>query len=158
MDRTARDASELPELPEIEHLKRSLEPLLVGSMVVKVDLRRRDVLRQHGRRANRKACSKDLLAGTTISSLHRHGKNLALVSDAGPVLCVHLGMSGQLRFIPAGKRLAQATHVHCAWTLKSQQGDGRLIFRDPRRFGGLWSFPSIQLLREQRWSKLGPDA
>jgi len=148
----------LPELPEIEHLKRSLEPFLIGSTVVKVDLQRRDVLRQYGRQTNWRAYSKDLLAGTTISSLCRHGKNLALVSDAGPVLCVHLGMSGQMRFSPAGKRLSETTHVHCLWTLASKQGNGKLIFRDPRRFGGLWSFPSIQMLREHRWSSLGPDA
>lgn len=130
----------------------------MGSRVVNVRLRRRDILHQFGQWARWKAFSKDLLAGTTICSLHRHGKNLAVVSDSGPVFCVHLGMSGQLRFIPAGRRLPDATHVHCAWTLTSERGGGRLIFRDPRRFGGLWSFPSIQMLREHRWSKLGPDA
>jgi formamidopyrimidine-DNA glycosylase len=70
------------------------------------------------------------------------------------LICVHLGMSGQLWFCPAGTRPARPDHIHCEWRLPG----GRLVFRDPRRFGGLWTYTSVEELTEQRWSRLGPDA
>ncbi|MHC4947515.1 MAG: bifunctional DNA-formamidopyrimidine glycosylase/DNA-(apurinic or apyrimidinic site) lyase [Planctomycetota bacterium] len=141
----------MPELPEIEHLRRQLEPILVGARVVGVRLDRRDVVRGRVRRGR-------LLDGRTIAGLRRHGKQLALVGDDDDgVVCIHLGMSGQLRFdrdaAPADER-----HVHCRWQLRTPAGPGELRFRDPRRFGGLWLFPDLETLADVRWSKLGPDA
>ncbi len=175
----------MPELPEIEHLKRSLEPVLIGARVVKVDLQRQDVVRcaipkttvrsslsASARPLPRSRMADQLLAGSVICRLLRHGKNLAIVADTGQALCVHLGMSGQLRFIPAGKQLPDTKHVHCIWHLeyaqrlnsRSKSSDdaprttAQLIFRDPRRFGGLWPFPDIDALMHTRWRHLGPDA
>jgi formamidopyrimidine-DNA glycosylase len=149
----------VPELPEIEHLKRSLEPMLIGAAVRSVTLRRRDVVRLSNTTSRRRRfCSADLLSGTAITGLQRHGKNLALIAENGRALCVHLGMSGQLRFAAHGQRLPQSDHVHCIWSVRSRAGDGRLIFRDPRRFGGLWPFPSFERLKHLHWSCLGPDA
>jgi formamidopyrimidine-DNA glycosylase len=74
------------------------------------------------------------------------------------VLCIHLGMSGQLRFVPHGQTLDQADHVHAVWNVQCKKSSGTLIFRDPRRFGGIWAFDSIDALREHRWNALGPDA
>lgn len=146
----------MPELPEVEHLRRTLEPLLVGAHVIGVQLRRRDMLR--GPRADRRLRHGCLLNGTRIAFLLRHGKHLAIVSDCGSAMGIHLGMSGRLWFQPQGERLAMADHVHCIWRLRSAHQHGRLIFRDPRRFGGLWSYDSIDSLRTDRWRRLGPDA
>ncbi|MHC5022578.1 MAG: bifunctional DNA-formamidopyrimidine glycosylase/DNA-(apurinic or apyrimidinic site) lyase [Planctomycetota bacterium] len=144
----------MPELPEIEHLRRSLEPLLVEARVHDVRLARPAIVRTRRPRPSRHA----LLLGQRVTRLHRHGKQLAVETADGPVLCVHLGMSGQLHFAPARQRLPRTDHVHCVWRIDSPAGRGRLVFRDPRRFGGLWLYESIDDLRRERWSGLGPDA
>jgi formamidopyrimidine-DNA glycosylase len=146
----------LPELPEIEHLKRTLEPALLGAAVRRVDLRRQDVARAFD--DSRRVAARDLLQGTTVRELRRHGKNLAIIGDNGRVLCVHLGMSGQMLFVPHGARLAKTDHVHCAWRLATASGPGRLVFRDPRRFGGLCAIGDTAELTSRCWSSLGPDA
>jgi len=149
----------LPELPEIEHLKRSLAPILIGADVRSVRLRRPDVLRPApAGRGPRRTSGRALLAGGRIDRLDRRGKQLALIADDGRLVCIHLGMSGELRFLEPRERLSDARHVHCTWTIDSPRGPGRLVFRDPRRFGGLWTFPSADELDRQRWSGLGPDA
>jgi len=93
--------------------------------------------------------------GERIERLERHGKELAIVSRGGASVCVHLGMSGQLWHCPPGERLRRRDHVHCVWHLGKR---GRLVFRDPRRFGGLWCYASLDDLTAARWSRLGPDA
>jgi formamidopyrimidine-DNA glycosylase len=147
----------LPELPEIAHLKSSLEPELVGAVFQDVFLARSDVVRNigHGRIPTR-ILRRKLLLGEQVARLERHGKELAILARSGPAICVHLGMSGQLRHYPGRRRLERSDHVHCQWRLAS--GGGRLVFRDPRRFGGLWVFASRAELLECRWSRLGPDA
>ncbi len=147
----------MPELPEVEHLRRTLEPQLVGRHVRSARLHRRDVLRKHGRcRGHRD----DLLVGCRVERLQRLGKQLAIVSDTGRVVCVHLGMTGRLWCVAGGGRLADRRHVHCVWwhSPATDGGVDRLVFQDARRFGGLWAFPSIEALRDHRWSRLGPDA
>jgi formamidopyrimidine-DNA glycosylase len=150
----------VPELPEIEHLKRTLEPVLRGAFVSQVQLYRPDVLRTRSPGLNGRlgASAHALLRGGRIAHLARHGKELAIIADDGRVLCVHLGMSGQLRFLPPRSRLPRRDHVHCEWRVQSRLGGGRLVFRDPRRFGGLWGFASREALRAARWDRLGPDA
>jgi len=143
----------LPELPEIAHLNRCLEPVLSGAVVREVKLSRPDIVGRGG-------STSSLLRGEQIKGLLRHGKQLAIVSCRGPAICVHLGMSGQLWHCPPGERLRRHDHVHCVWHLDGTRGrvGGRLVFRDPRRFGGLWCFASMDELTATRWSHLGPDA
>ena len=93
-----------------------------------------------------------MLAGARIQHLDRRGKLLAIIASDGRALGVHLGMTGQLLWAPAGGRLP-TDHVHATWRLD----DGsRVIFRDPRRFGGLWLAASRDELPP--WQGLGPDA
>lgn len=146
----------MPELPEIEHLRQSLEPVLIEAKVLSKRLYRRDMVRSHPPNSSRAPAR--LLAGLNITHLKRRGKQLAIITREGPTLCVGLGMSGQLRYMPGKERLAQSSHIHCIWSIQSKRGRGRLFFRDPRRFGGLWYFDSYEDLLAQRWSKLGPDA
>jgi formamidopyrimidine-DNA glycosylase len=154
----------VPELPEVEHLKRTLEPTLIGATVLTVRVHRRDVVRQiRGKR--RRSMKADLLHGQTITRLERHGKQLAVISDDGAI-CVHLGMSGQCRVrdprvvevTAANGRAMPPSHIHCRWLLHTSLGERELLFRDPRRFGGLWTYPSWQQLHTQRWAILGDDA
>jgi len=145
----------MPELPEVEALRRSLVDRLIGRTVAAVRVARRDVI----------AGARDepaLLLGRRLTELRRHGKQLALIgagdpprhADAGPVVCLHLGMSGSVTHVRSHAQPARP-HTHVTWTLD----DGsQLRFADARRFGGLWTFPDPAALTHQRWSRLGADA
>lgn len=145
----------MPELPEVETIRRALAPALQDAHVQRVRLERRDIV-------TGRATPKDLLAGARISETLRHGKQLAITGHPpeSPCLSVHLGMSGRLTLFPGRSREAdRPTHTHAVWTLDSPaQGLCELWFTDPRRFGGIWTHESARDLREQRWSRLGPDA
>ncbi len=149
----------MPELPEIEHLRRTLELLIVGRRVARVSVHRRDVVRvEGGGAASMRAVRASLLRGCRVAELRRRGKHLAIIADGGgPVLLVHLGMSGQLLFLPHGRAAPRCDHVHVTWHFGGQ-GGGRLIFRDPRRFGRLTPFNTAASLEEFWDQRLGPDA
>jgi formamidopyrimidine-DNA glycosylase len=142
----------VPELPEVETLRRDLEPVLVGRVIASAVLGRTDVLRAPASLARNTA--EALLLGRRVAAVARHGKALAIISSDGPCLQVHLGMSGQLLHGPAAKAALNAPHAHAQWTLS----DGtRLVFRDPRRFGSLhWLADRAALAAH--WARLGPDA
>lgn len=142
----------MPELPEVESVRRSLEPRLVGQTVRGVRLQRPDVV---GHDRSRSA----LLAGARIDRLLRHGKQLAIVAGDGRCVRVHLGMSGQMLFLSPRARPPRRDHVHAIWSLidRHARPGGRLLFRDPRRFGGLATFRTLDDL-QSHWDRLGPDA
>lgn len=154
----------MPELPEVERLRRSLEPHILAQRVASARLRRRDICESFGGEPPAitpvRTTPERLLLGSTITGTLRRGKQLALSADTGRILCVHLGMSGQLLFRPGPPPRPLPTHVHALWTLANADGSihGTLLFRDPRRFGGLWTFDSLAALRHARWNRLGPDA
>lgn len=148
----------MPELPEVERTRLTIASHVTGATIAKVDLRRRDICESFDAAGRpRKTRPEDLLEGALIARTLRHGKQLALVTADGRTLCIHLGMSGQVIYRPEGEPLPKTDHVHALWTIRSKSGAGVLAFRDPRRFGGLWTFPSVDALIEQRWSQLGPD-
>ena len=145
----------MPELPEVETVARTLARHTLGRRVVRVDVFRPDVVRR--REPRPRSLPHDLLQGQRLTAVLRHGKQLALVgetSESGCV-CVHLGMSGSLCVATPAQPTHKTDHVHVVWRLDDQT---ELSFRDPRRFGGVWAFPGVQQLREQRWDRLGPDA
>ena len=148
----------LPELPEVENLKRTLEPLIVGAKIHAVRLFRRDIVRFHAPSRQGKTNYDQLLLGRRIASLARRGKQLAIIADDGSTLRIQLGMSGQLRYLRHRQRLDRNDHVHCVWQLSGQATRGRLIFRDPRRFGRLTAFASFAELEASYWATLGPEA
>lgn len=155
----------MPELPEVETVRRRLAEHITGRTIVRATLHRRDVLvipgdpaggfsRQAETVRPKRARPSHLLQDSTLEEPRRHGKQLALVADDGRTLLVHLGMTGALLHAAAGARLAKTDHIHA--TLRLDDGS-RVVFRDPRRFGGLWSLPTRDTL-DARWSALGPDA
>ena len=143
----------MPELPEVETIRQSLTSLVVGRSFRSVRRYRQDII-HHDRRPVA------LLQGHLISEIRRHGKELALVGDdthSERCAIVHLGMSGSLLFQKPGivRGTSLPTHTHVTWSLD----DGsRILFRDPRRFGGIWTFPSLTTLWDSRWRFRGPDA
>ena len=145
----------MPELPEVENLRRSLESGLLGARVGTVLLARTDIV--HGWSDRKRIETGDLLGGCSIASLDRRGKQLAIIGDRGSGLVVHLGMSGQLRW-GSGEDSA-GLHVHARWGILDSLGARRTLeFRDPRRFGGLFPFRSRTDLESRLWADLGPDA
>lgn len=141
----------MPELPEVETLRRALQSRLRGHRIVQVHVRRQDIVRGPATRSA-------LLEGRRIDGFVRHGKQLAMLATGGPPSCVcfHLGMSGTLILhLPSTAGPPPLPHTHTIWYLD----DGRAVhFRDPRRFGGIWTFPDLQDLQRSRWDALGPDA
>jgi formamidopyrimidine-DNA glycosylase len=120
----------MPELPEVEVLRRDLEREVVGKKVKAVDV---DGMRSVRRHHNRKQFAARLV-GKKITGVERRGKYLLLRLDDGDVLVVHLGMSGQLlRTKTAREATAKHTHVVITFT----QG-GQLRFVDPRTFGEMF--------------------
>jgi len=156
----------MPELPEIEHLRRTLEPRLVGRRIAHVEVHRADVIHAAasagaagGRAVSAAVRRKRLLQGSCIGALRRHGKQLAIIAAPGaPILIVQLGMTGQLLFVPGGRDLYRADHIHVRWRLEGPAPQDRLVFRDPRRFGRLTSVDSLEALEGLWRRRLGTDA
>lgn len=131
----------MPELPEVECLRRSLEPGLVGRTIRRVIIRRRDIVSPAG--------AAGLLTGGTIETLRRHGKQLAVIDHRGRAVIVQLGMTGGLNLSDA---VRHPPHTHVVWVLDS---GARLRFVDARRFGRVRHEPEGP---QGRWAGLGPDA
>lgn len=150
----------MPELPEVETVRRTLSRHALGHKVIAVTLHRPDMV--EGDRSPHA-----LLQGQRIIEITRHGKQLAIHADT--CVCVHLGMTGSLCCVAPGKRhrkkhhaasrtatpATKRLHIHLSWTLDNGK---RIEFRDPRRFGGVWTFPHPDALWNTRWKTLGPDA
>ena len=139
----------MPELPEVQRVVEQLRAGVVGTRITDVEVHRASVV--HGGRSRAA-----LLAGDTLTKVLRHGKQLAMIGKSGRCICLHLGMSGSLQYRATSESQApHDKHDHVIWCLA---GGGRLVFHDPRRFGGLWTFNRLDDLRHIRWSRLGPDA
>jgi len=120
----------MPELPEVETVRRGLDERVVGARIADVTVT--------GRRTVRRQAPEDLVArlrGRKITEARRKGKFLALVLDDGQVLVIHLRMSGQLLFVANDSdpvSLPAPPHTHVV----AQLSDGsELRFVDPRTFG-----------------------
>jgi len=120
----------MPELPEVEVMRRDLEREVVGKKVKAVEA---DGMRSIRRHHNRKQFAARLV-GKRITGVERRGKYILLRLDGGEVLVVHLGMSGQL-LRAKGARDAKTKHTHVVITFT--QG-GQLRFVDPRTFGEMF--------------------
>ncbi len=115
----------MPELPEVETTRRGLLDAMTGRSIASA--------RVHDRRL-RWAIQDDFeerLAGARIETLTRRAKYLLVATDRGTII-IHLGMSGNLRVVPAD--LPTRLHDHVEFILD----DGRSVrFNDPRRFGSM---------------------
>src|ERR1039458_3282208 len=120
----------MPELPEVETIRRDLQGEVVGRKIKNVEVRNGRTVRRHPSAKHFRA----RLEGHTIKSINRAGKYLLLGLDDGQTLVVHLGMSGQLQRAKSAKE-AKTPHTHAVITFT--QG-GQLRFVDPRTFGELF--------------------
>jgi len=148
----------MPELPEVETVRRGLAPAMEGACFDKVEVNRRDL---------RWPLPKDFarrLTGKTVTGLGRRAKYLLADLSSGDVLLMHLGMSGSFHVFrdSGGKKLARyyhqrprhAVHDHVVFHMSS----GAIVtFNDPRRFGSMKIVPRAKLDAEPLLARLGPE-
>ncbi len=147
----------MPELPEVERVRRSLEPAMTGARFDRVVLNRPD-LRKPFPRAFAKR-----LRGQTVTALERRGKYLLAVLSSGDTLVMHLGMSGWFRVELTSRdrhRLRdrdaalENRHDHVIFTMSSGQ---TVTFNDPRRFGVMDLVSAAQLPGHSSLAPMGPE-
>ena len=138
----------MPELPEVETVRRMLEANVLGRAIETLGLSRKR-LRQ--RAPDPKLARR--VRGRQIERASRHGKFLLLGLDGGLTLISHLGMSGRWLFYPRGDAPA-LDHVH----VRIAFADGSLLlYQDPRRFGMFRGVATEALGRDPSLRRLGPD-
>jgi len=139
----------MPELPEVEVVRRDLEREIVGKRVKGVEV---DGMRSVRRHHNRKQFI-TRLEGKKITGVERRGKYLLCRLEGGDVLIIHLGMSGQLlRAKTSRESRSKHTHVIITFT----QG-GQLRFIDPRTFGEMFVTEADALNKVSELNHLGLD-
>jgi formamidopyrimidine-DNA glycosylase len=148
----------MPELPEVETVRRGLEPVMQGAHFAAVEARRHDL---------RWPLPRDFVArleGQTVTGLGRRAKYLLADLSSGEVLLMHLGMSGSFRVAHEGgertpgnyhhERTAHLTHDHVVFHMSN---GARIAFNDPRRFGSMKLVPRAKLDEEPLLRALGPE-
>ena len=148
----------MPELPEVETVRRGLAPVMEGARFTKVIAHRGDL---------RWPLAKDFAArleGKTVEGLGRRAKYLLADLSSGEVLLMHLGMSGSFRVsrrrvkATPGRyyhgRAKNAVHDHVVFHMSS---GARISFNDPRRFGMMKLVGRAELDREPLLRALGPE-
>jgi formamidopyrimidine-DNA glycosylase len=128
----------VPELPEVETVRRGLEPWLVHARIESVELRRPDL------RFPFPIGLAAALTGATIERVGRRAKYLLIGLDNGKTLLSHLGMTGSWRFMEHGidkppryyEPGTEPKHDHLVMLISHpEHGQSHLIYADPRRFG-----------------------
>src|SRR3990172_5338357 len=124
----------MPELPEVETVRRDLAPLVIGKRISRLEV----LLPRMVRRGQSPGEVESRVAGGTVGLLERHGKFLALGLDTGERLVFHLGMTGQLLYRQPGESRHEDRYTHVVVTFE----DGaRLYLRDIRQFGEVFLLP-----------------
>jgi len=145
----------MPELPEVETVRRGLAPVMEGKRFAKVEVRRGDLRWPLPKGFAQK------LNGKTVQGLGRRAKYLLADLSSGDVLLMHLGMSGSFR---VGKDSAPGTYYH--ERSKSTAHDhivfhmsngATVTFNDPRRFGSMKLVSRARLEDEPLLRSLGPE-
>ena len=148
----------MPELPEVETVRRGLAPVMEGARFNKVEARRPDL-----RWPLPKGFAKRL-TGKTVEGLGRRAKYLLADLSSGEVLLMHLGMSGSFRVSKDGtanipgeyhhERSTAFTHDHVIFHMSS---GATVIFNDPRRFGFMKLVPRARLNEDPLMRAIGPE-
>ncbi|HTI66608.1 MAG TPA: bifunctional DNA-formamidopyrimidine glycosylase/DNA-(apurinic or apyrimidinic site) lyase [Caulobacteraceae bacterium] len=147
----------MPELPEVETVRRGLAPHLEGARLTRVEQRRPDLRFPLPERFVER------LTGATVQALERRAKYLRARLDTGETLVIHLGMTGRFlveapdpdlpgRFHHAAGEDPKHTHV-----VFHTDGGARIAFNDARRFGFMDLIPTDRLETHPWFAGLGPE-
>jgi formamidopyrimidine-DNA glycosylase len=142
----------MPELPEVETIRRSLTPHLVGRTVRDVAVRNGDLRLP----VNPEEMTARVV-GRKITAIGRRGKYLLCELGGGSVLVFHLGMSGRLTVVPVGKPLDPHDHLRFKLSGKPGRPPEELRFRDPRRFGLAVALDAAEVATSPLFAHLGPE-
>lgn len=138
----------MPELPEVETVKRGLAPVMEGRAFARVEVRRRDL---------RKPFPKNMggrLEGQTVTHVGRRGKYL-VVETTGETLIWHLGMSGRVRIYAPGEVVPPpGPHDHVQFAMDR---GASIVFTDPRRFGVMDLCPAGGEALHPLLKSIGPE-
>jgi len=143
----------VPELPEVETVRRGIERRAVGRVIERVEVFRERTVRRQGREA-----IIDGLTGTRLVAARRRGKYLLCDLDSGGVLMMHLRMSGRVLVVDAGT--ARPPHTHVVMHLSPDANGMRheMWFVDPRTFGEVVVFDrDDEASVAPELARLGPD-
>jgi formamidopyrimidine-DNA glycosylase len=148
----------MPELPEVETVRRGLQPAMEGATILRAETRRGDL---------RFPFQPDFIArldGQVITSLGRRAKYLLVDLASGDVLLMHLGMSGSFRVVSDEQnvmpgafhhpRSDERAHDHVVFHMSSGTS---VIYNDPRRFGFMKIFARSEIEQEPFLKDIGPE-
>jgi len=145
----------MPELPEVETVRRGLAPAMEGRRFARVEVRRGDLRWPLPRGFAQR------LHGKTVEGLGRRAKYLLADLSSGDVLLMHLGMSGSFRVGKDGapgkyyhERSRNTVHDHVVFHMSN---GATVTFNDPRRFGSMKLVPRSKLEQEPLLRALGPE-
>ncbi len=144
----------MPELPEVETVRRGLLPVMEGQVIAAADIRRPDLRFPLPERMA------DRLTGARVTSLRRRSKYILADLSSGETLLIHLGMSG--RILISGRVVGQFHHEHPApskhdHVVFEMEGGARVTFNDARRFGAMDLMETARA--EEHWllRDIGPE-
>ncbi|MEL6608778.1 MAG: bifunctional DNA-formamidopyrimidine glycosylase/DNA-(apurinic or apyrimidinic site) lyase [Pseudomonadota bacterium] len=144
----------MPELPEVETVRRGLEPVMTGAVIERAEVNRPDL------RWPLPEGMADRLTGARIERVRRRSKYILVDLDRGETLIIHLGMSG--RMLISGAEIGGFYHDHPApakhdHVVLHLSGGARITFNDARRFGHMDMGPTDGI--EDHWllAALGPE-
>ncbi len=144
----------MPELPEVETVRRGLEPVMTGQRIVRADIRRPDLRWPFPDRMSER------LTGARVDALRRRSKYILADLDTGETLLIHLGMSGRMLIggtapgVFAHDRPAPEQHDH---VVLDMGGGARITFNDARRFGAMDLAPTPTVADHPLLASLGPE-
>jgi formamidopyrimidine-DNA glycosylase len=148
----------MPELPEVETVRRGLQPVMEGARFAKVEARRPDLRRPLPKNFVKR------LEGRTVTGLGRRAKYLLADLSSGEVLMMHLGMSGSFRVTEEKgeqtpgdfhhPRSDDRAHDHVVFHMSS---GARIAYNDPRRFGLMLLVPRAELAEHPLMREVGPE-
>lgn len=144
----------MPELPEVETVRRGLAPSMEGQRITRAQVNRPDLRWPFPPRMAER------LTGARVERLGRRSKYILADLDTGETLIIHLGMSG--RMLVSGDPLGQFHHDHPApekhdHVVLDMENGARITFNDARRFGAMDLTPTDRVAQHPLLSSLGPE-
>jgi len=144
----------MPELPEVETVRRGLAPVMEGARIARAAVNRPDL------RWPFPARMAERLTGQRVLALRRRSKYILADLASDETLLIHLGMSGRL--LVSGDPLGRFVHDHPAaqkhdHVVLDLDSGARVTFNDPRRFGAMDLFATAHADRHPLLQKLGPE-